>query len=288
MCTAVGNQLIGSVEQLPITWAPPGQNAGVRLMPADSLHFPAALRKALIRHDARMSTNDGESHLISLAEFCAMHLLSWSNMLWGENLPTYDELFWHDPLETLEADEVLAGLALPPPIWQLHTGLYEKSTFGLNERCEDTRELVTFTALNVSRVLKCFSDAEHSDKAKEFRDAFEKQTGKPAQPASGDKPAQPAKPAELTTFRDGLTKVRRVLANVATYMIFDDHEVTDDWNLSQLWRDRVFTSDLGRTILRNGLLGYFLCQGWGNTPELFEADVRPPGRRRRCPGRPSS
>ena len=75
----------------------------------------------------------------------------------------------------------------------------------------------------------------------------------------------------VTAFRDGLPEARRALANVATYMICDDHEITDDWNLSQRWKDRVYTSPLGRTVLRNGLLAYLLCQGWGNDPARFAA-----------------
>jgi hypothetical protein len=263
VCTAVGHDLLGSVEHLPISWAPPGQTAGVRQMPADSTHFPAGVRKAVVTHDARFTTSDGDSHLLSLGEFCAMHLLCWSNVLWGEDLPSFDELFWRGPLPPVPFDEVLAGLELPPPIWQLHTGLYEKSTLGLKSRCEETRDLQTFTALNVSRVLQCAIDPTKSEKAKDLRDAYERHVKKGT--------------GELSAFRDALPKVRRALANVATYMIFDDHEVTDDWNLSQIWRDRVFTSPLGRTILRNGLLGYFLCQGWGNDPLAFEADIDRPG-----------
>ena len=260
LCTGVGNQVMGSVEQLPITWFPTGDSAGVTLTPADHTHFPAGVRKAVVMEDAGLSTSDGASHLLSLAEFCAMYLLCWSNVLWGKALPTFDELFWRGPLPPQQFDEVLAGIALPPPLWQLHTGLYAGSKFGLKDRCEDTQEMQTFTALNVSKVLQCISDTENSEKAQEFKDAYDKQTEK--------KP-----PGELKVFRDALPKVRRVLANVATYMMFDDHEVTDDWNLSPIWRDRVFTSDLGRTVLRNGLLGYCLCQGWGNDPRAFEEDV---------------
>ena len=254
LCTLVGNQLMGAVEHLPIGWKPPGQTAGLTQTPADHTHFPAACRKAVIAEDARLTTGDGQSHLLSLAEYCAMHLLVWSDALWGKDLPTFKDLFWRGPLQPLESDEIEAGLALPPPIWQLHTGLYEKSTFGLKDRFDDTRELQAFTALNVSRVLKAVAE----DVA--LKKAFDEQTA--------EKP-----PAELKTFRGLLPKVRRVLANVATYMMFDDHEVTDDWNLAQIWRDRVFTSDLGRTVLRNGLLAYFLCQGWGNNPAAFEEDV---------------
>ena len=74
----------------------------------------------------------------------------------------------------------------------------------------------------------------------------------------------------LNTFLAGLPKVRRALANVPTYMMFDDHEVTDDWYLNPMWRNRVLTTVLGKTIIRNGMLSYALFQGWGNDPLKFE------------------
>ncbi|NJM76481.1 MAG: hypothetical protein HC852_12680 [Acaryochloridaceae cyanobacterium RU_4_10] len=63
--------------------------------------------------------------------------------------------------------------------------------------------------------------------------------------------------------------VRRALANVPTYMIFDDHDVSDDWNLNQAWCLRVFGKPLGRQVVRNALLAYAIFQAWGNTPEQF-------------------
>ena len=39
-------------------------------------------------------------------------------------------------------------------------------------------------------------------------------------------------------FRAAVPRVARALANVATYMVYDDHEMTDDWYLSQSWRSR--------------------------------------------------
>ena len=75
----------------------------------------------------------------------------------------------------------------------------------------------------------------------------------------------------LARFLAGLPKVRRALANTPTYMMFDDHEVTDDWNLNPIWLRRVLMTELGRTILRNGLLSYGLFQGWGNDPVRFES-----------------
>lgn len=64
--------------------------------------------------------------------------------------------------------------------------------------------------------------------------------------------------------------VRRALANVPTYMIFDDHDVSDDWNLNRAWCERVYSQPLGRQTVRNALLAYALFQGWGNQPSQFE------------------
>ncbi|HEX5083172.1 MAG TPA: PhoD-like phosphatase, partial [Blastocatellia bacterium] len=67
-----------------------------------------------------------------------------------------------------------------------------------------------------------------------------------------------------------LRKVRRALANVPTYMILDDHEVTDDWNMTGEWCEKVYGNVLGMRIVQNALLAYSLCQHWGNAPEQFD------------------
>jgi len=76
--------------------------------------------------------------------------------------------------------------------------------------------------------------------------------------------------AKIQRFREGLPRVRRVLANVPTYMIFDDHDITDDWNLSLSWERSAYEEPLARRVVGNALIGYFLCQGWGNAPENFD------------------
>ena len=73
----------------------------------------------------------------------------------------------------------------------------------------------------------------------------------------------------MEQFVYSLWKVRRLLANIATYTIFDDHDVSDDWNLNQQWCLRVFGSDLGQRMVRNALHTYALFQAWGNTPGQF-------------------
>ena len=81
--------------------------------------------------------------------------------------------------------------------------------------------------------------------------------------------------ARVVAWRDAVPTVARVLANVPTYMMFDDHEITDDWNISQRWRKRVTNSDFGRTVLRNGLLAYTVFQAWGNDPQTFRHEGSP-------------
>ncbi|BAQ09249.1 hypothetical protein OXB_0777 [Bacillus sp. OxB-1] len=73
----------------------------------------------------------------------------------------------------------------------------------------------------------------------------------------------------LQTIGD-LRRIRRLLANMPTYMIFDDHDVTDDWNLTADWRDHVSRSPLGKHVVTNGLCAYWAFQGWGNEPQRYE------------------
>jgi len=71
----------------------------------------------------------------------------------------------------------------------------------------------------------------------------------------------------LSGFVSSLPKIRRGLAHIPTYMIFDDHDVTDDWNLTRGWEQEVYGNPLSKRMIGNALLGYLLCQGWGNAPK---------------------
>ncbi|MBD2435438.1 PhoD-like phosphatase [Nostoc sp. FACHB-110] len=75
----------------------------------------------------------------------------------------------------------------------------------------------------------------------------------------------------LQQFIYTLGKVRRALANIPMYTIFDDHDVSDDWNLNQAWCLRVLGKPLGRRAVQNAMLAYAVFQAWGNTPEEFAA-----------------
>ncbi|CAN5710679.1 alkaline phosphatase D family protein [soil metagenome] len=79
---------------------------------------------------------------------------------------------------------------------------------------------------------------------------------------------------ELETVRASVRGVRRLLANVPTYMIFDDHDVTDDWNLTREWQRRIYEHPGARRVIANALAGYWAFQGWGNDPDAFDDDFK--------------
>ncbi|MBA3349157.1 MAG: hypothetical protein H0T12_01245 [Actinobacteria bacterium] len=79
---------------------------------------------------------------------------------------------------------------------------------------------------------------------------------------------------DLERARAALPKVRRVLANIPTYMICDDHDVTDDWNLTAKWREQVKHSATGRRIVSNAIATYWAFQAWGNDPAAFDGDFK--------------
>jgi len=57
------------------------------------------------------------------------------------------------------------------------------------------------------------------------------------------------------------------MAHLPCLMIFDDHDITDDWNLSAQWEETAYGHPFSRRIIGNALLGYLLCQAWGNYPD---------------------
>ena len=74
----------------------------------------------------------------------------------------------------------------------------------------------------------------------------------------------------IEEFAHGLPAVRRALAHIRTFMIHDDHDITDDWNLTREWEEIAYGHPFSKRIIGNALTGYWLCQGWGNQPEVFD------------------
>ncbi len=77
----------------------------------------------------------------------------------------------------------------------------------------------------------------------------------------------------LSFFDNTLSDIRRLMANIPTYMSFDDHDVTDDWNITRDWYDGVRESPLGRRIVANALAACWAFQAWGNNPDNFDNDL---------------
>lgn len=80
----------------------------------------------------------------------------------------------------------------------------------------------------------------------------------------------------LLVFKAGLSKVRRLMAHLPTYMIFDDHDVTDDWNLTAKWEEAAYGHAFSKRIIGNALIGYTLFQGLGNNPQSMLANLAAP------------
>lgn len=159
---------------------------------------------------AGFTSDDMRSHLMSLAEYLAMYLFTWSDVLWP-----------------------LSGDSADLPI----TETIKRLTDHLDDASDD-----------IQKQWKKHPKTEIYDDAHDVQMHY------------------------ATLFR-----VRRALANIPTAMIFDDHEITDDWNMT-LGFCGLYSNPLARRVVQNGLVAYALCQHWGNVPEDFEkGTATPPG-----------
>ncbi|RFU86223.1 alkaline phosphatase family protein [Streptomyces triticagri] len=69
-------------------------------------------------------------------------------------------------------------------------------------------------------------------------------------------------------------EVRWLLSTVPSLMIFDDHDVIDDWNTSAAWVAEMRATPWWRERILSGLMSYWVYQHLGNlTPEQLAADA---------------
>lgn len=61
-------------------------------------------------------------------------------------------------------------------------------------------------------------------------------------------------------------QIRWLMSTVPTAMIFDDHDVRDDWNTSAAWRDRITAQPWWPERIRGALASYWVYQHIGNLP----------------------
>lgn len=218
-------------------------------------NFPPDFRGDIVRRSAGFTTSSGASHLLSFGEFVSYYLLTWSPTLWDLDLWPGIEDF--DPAK-LD----------PPDDWVIRF-LYNQEPVD-----DETRSADNFTVeyQELRKVLpvddrirpsppKEAQPEEHADWY--FRQRRDWVASKYWSPSLFE--------WWTRRFRRGLPRVRRALANVPTYMVADDHDISDDWYFSRQWREQVFTRPLGVDILRNGLMACSLMQSWGNDPRRWAA-----------------
>jgi phosphodiesterase/alkaline phosphatase D-like protein len=84
--------------------------------------------------------------------------------------------------------------------------------------------------------------------------------------------------------------IRWLLSTVPSAMVFDDHELTDDWNISEAWVEEMRTHPSWDEQIFGGLASYWVYQHLGNlSPQELEGDelFREGQASRRCGASPS-
>lgn len=245
----------------------PGTAANEFILPADHAWFPPGRRYLQSIVDAQMTSTDGTSHLFAFGEFAAMYLSVWSNAVWTPH---------RDPREPEVLDLPTMEEVMEQAKWPDIIATY----VGTPLNVEESRDAIAESDPKASKEQKQrspFRDEGYVGYKRKDDGKYIDDDGKPltaeehfAKQVAERKVGLRRERARLTLFHDGLAKVRRALANIPTYMMFDDHDFTDDWNLNPLWYDRVYTTDLGVTAARNALASYVVFQDWGNDPIRYE------------------
>ena len=70
----------------------------------------------------------------------------------------------------------------------------------------------------------------------------------------------------------GDPEIRWLMSTVPTAMIFDDHDIRDDWNTSESWRVEVNAKPWWRDRIQAGLASYWVYQHLGNLSPAELAD----------------
>ncbi|MGB7786923.1 MAG: hypothetical protein WBL27_12545 [Salinimicrobium sp.] len=215
-----------------------------------NINFPPLLRGPLVQSFAGFTSGSAHNHLLSFWEFAGTYLCYWNLRSWNEDLYTR--------LKEVKSDNT------PEKIRRLSEKIIDGSPAeGLtgiipliadNSNLRDANNEFLFTKKSDK---EAFEENPPGDKRNEWRRSkVNKVKGEISQ---------------MIPFLDKLPAVSRVLANVASYMIFDDHEVTDDWNLTKGWVESSHATPLGKDIIRNALMAYTIFQDWGNTPDEYVA-----------------
>jgi hypothetical protein len=257
----VGHALIGESTRETVAVNAAGTEQNLEVTCAN---FPPGRRQVLMTSVAKFTSEAAASHLISFSEFAAMYCLSWSPAAWprvGNDLQLGTMATWPEPKLKTGFD------AREQEAWQTNEDLRARPQPPHDDKFVNRTVLDAAATSPIDAQLTPFFSAA-PDPSTDPKDWNQLERAA----SVGLKKARIAFIADRKKIEDTATsiwKIRRTLANVPTYAICDDHEVTDDWNLTQRWRATVFGSSLGKSVLRNALTAYTLFQGWGNDPAAF-------------------
>lgn len=221
-------------------------------------NLPPFMRQELVTERGGLTSGSASCHVLSFGEFCGLYLHYWSLRAWSQSLIDQIAKLKDGSREKLGevTDTLFDGATGDNGISDLidtALGTADGRNLLLTDHIRDTFVAPSSSAADREKQEKALDDWRKGRK-KKLRDELK----------------------ELASFFDALPKVSRVLANVPSYMIFDDHEVTDDWYLNQRWKNEVLSKKLGRDILRNGMMAYCVFQDWGNRPDDYVA-IEPAG-----------
>lgn len=280
----LGNQLLDNKEMLPVNGKELGTQERHR---ADAAHFPAYLRRRLIDSEARFTTSDTANHLISFGEFVSMYLAVWSDVSWPDDIDkmksfeesfneikttpeNFGAIFRRNLFDERSGKTPLYEEAIMKSCLDFLFGIQDKEILGALLSGRGTEDQKNQAKNNLLQFLDNAASPEEKQKKSDFIFYLKDWIGPFYPKRNRENEIIPGKDNDkLKILHQTLAKVRRAMANVSTFMIFDDHDVTDDWNLNPSWRDRVFTAPLGKAIVRNAMMAYALFQDWGNRAEKY-------------------
>lgn len=179
-----------------------------------------------------LTSGDSRCHALGLGERCALHLLHWAPEPWQATLTATS-----------------ATVTLDDP-----AALLKDERHPLHERdLDDPPPTLPIATFNAATAWLKKHLTRLDGQLEELREEAE------------------IEHEHVLDYFNRVGRVRRALANVPTYMMFDDHDVTDDWNLCAKWVRDVHATPLGRSVLRDGLVAFLLMQAWGNNPKVYES-----------------
>lgn len=221
---------------------------------SDITAYPPTLRQRLVSKYAGFSSSAAINHLLTFEEYCATYLCYWNIRSWNKDLFAEIKKIQDASVADLSTklDEVVNKFVDSADV------AADTNLVNLIRDAENIRKTDAYIFSTDTFTKDQFKN-DNSDQYKKWRDDI--------------KDAIKDEVVNMATFMKTLPKVSRALANIPSYMMLDDHEVTDDWFITQRWNNEVLSKPFGRDIIRNAMMAYAVFQDWGNVPDDYKQGV---------------